>query len=142
MLVFFPFSSIIFSSIWLAGKLSVHCYTYPCPPRPAPPATEASPATVCGCDEQLLPANQSADSLPSPAGVAVYAAVGRVRDPQPGRLHALLSERTDGQVHAHLPGRQQYSAGVASCLVLQCPSSQMDAELCVCLCICVRAPCR
>lgn len=52
---------------------------------------------------------------PSSPGVAVHAAVCCVRDPQPGRLHALLSERTDGQVHADLPG--------------VCPSEQM----CVCV---------
>lgn len=107
-----------------------------------PPATEASSVTVCACDRRPLPANQSGGCLPSSAGVAVHAAVGRVCDPQPGRLHALLSERTDGQVHAHLPGRRRrrLSAGVASCLVLQCPSSQMEAALCVCVCLGVRDP--
>lgn len=70
-------------------------------------------------------------------GVALHAAVGRVRDPQSGRLHALLSERTDGQVHAHLPGRQQHSAGVASCLAPQCPATQTDAALGLCVCVSV-----
>lgn len=37
-------------------------------------------------------------------GVAVHAAISSVRDPQSGWLHALLSERADGQVHADLPG--------------------------------------
>lgn len=41
----------------------------------------------------------------SSTGVTVHAAVCGVCDPQSGRLDALLSERTDGQVHAHLPGR-------------------------------------
>lgn len=41
---------------------------------------------------------------PNSPGVAVHAAVRSVRDPQSGWLHALLSERTDGEVHADLPG--------------------------------------
>lgn len=41
---------------------------------------------------------------PPPPGVTVHAAVCGVCDPQPGRVHALLSERADGQVHADLPG--------------------------------------
>lgn len=40
------------------------------------------------------------------SGVTVHAAVCSVCDPQSGWLHALLSECTDGQVHAHLPGTQ------------------------------------
>ena len=63
----------------------------------------------------------------SSTGVTVHAAVRSVCDPQPGRLHALLSERTDGQVDAHLPGKQLY-ASIVFCLMLQCPSSQMHVE--------------
>lgn len=66
-------------------------------------------------------------ALCSSPGVTVHAAVCSVCDPQPGRLHALLSERTDGQVYAHLPGTQRY-ASVVSCLMLKCPSSQMHGE--------------
>lgn len=60
-------------------------------------------------------------SVFSPTGVTVHAAVCSVCDPQSGRLHALLSERTDGQVYAHLPGTQQYASVVFCCLVLKCP---------------------
>lgn len=63
----------------------------------------------------------------SPTGVTVHAAVCSVCDPQSGRLNALLSERTDGQVYAHLPGTQHY-ASVVPCLMLKCPSSQMHEE--------------
>lgn len=63
----------------------------------------------------------------SSTGVTVHAVVRSVCDPQPGRLHALLSERTDGQVDAHLPGKQLH-ASVVFCLMLQCPSSQMHVE--------------
>lgn len=38
------------------------------------------------------------------AGVTVHAAVCRVCDSQPGWLHALLSECTDGEIVPHLPG--------------------------------------
>lgn len=59
-----------------------------------------------------LAVNQRWPPCPS-TGVTVHAAVCSVCDPQPGRLNALLPERTDGQVYAHLPGRQALSS--ASC---------------------------
>lgn len=48
--------------------------------------------------------------LCSSTGVTVHAAVCSVCDPQSGWLHALLSERTDGQVYAHLQGTQHYTS--------------------------------
>lgn len=72
------------------------------------------------------PLNQNM-ALCSSAGVTVHAAVCSVCDPQSGRLNAVLSERTDGQVYAHLPGTQHY-ASVVFCLVLECPSSQMHGQ--------------
>lgn len=63
----------------------------------------------------------------SSTGVTVHAAVCSVCDPQSGRLDALLSERADGQINAHLPGTQ-HCASVICCLMLECPSSQMHGE--------------
>lgn len=54
-----------------------------------------------------------------PAGVPVHAAVRSVCDPQPGRLNALLSECTDGQVYAHLPGKLHYASAVFCSLTLR-----------------------
>lgn len=83
--------------------------------------------------------------LCSSTGVTVHAAVCSVCDPQSGWLHALLSERTDGQVYAHLQGTQHYTSfacdkgeevTVSMSGAVQCFTSLLSGQgengLCVC----------
>lgn len=68
-------------------------------------------------------------SLCISTGVTVYAAVCSVCDTQSSWLNAVLSECTDGQVHAHLPGTvSNIMQALSSTFMLRCPSSQMHGK--------------
>lgn len=75
-----------------------------------------------GTSFNILVLNQTLPPCSS-TGVTVHAVVCSVCDPQSGWFNALLSECTDGQVYAHLPGTQIMQ-------VLSSPSSscQMHRE--------------